>query len=84
MSHVLDTIAGHGGADTEEARDVSAAPVVPVLEARTRSGVQRWKREEYPAIKARAAEVGATILFADEASVRTFDEQMKAAGVPVH
>ncbi len=33
--------------------------------------VQRWKREEYPAIKARAAEVGATILFADEASVRT-------------
>ena len=33
--------------------------------------VARWKREEYPAIKARAAEVGATILFADEASVRT-------------
>ena len=33
--------------------------------------VERWKREEYPAIKARAAEVGATILFADEASVRT-------------
>ena len=30
--------------------------------------VERWKREEYPAIKARAAEVGATILFADEAS----------------
>ncbi|MGH3903850.1 MAG: IS630 family transposase [Pseudonocardiaceae bacterium] len=33
--------------------------------------VDRWKREQYPAIKARAAEVGATILFADEASVRT-------------
>lgn len=33
--------------------------------------VARWKREEYPAIKARAAQVGATILFADEASVRT-------------
>lgn len=33
--------------------------------------VEKWKREEYPAIKARAAEVGATILFADEASVRT-------------
>lgn len=33
--------------------------------------VARWKREEYPAIKARAAAVGATILFADEASVRT-------------
>jgi transposase len=33
--------------------------------------VEKWKREEYPAIKARAAQVGATILFADEASVRT-------------
>lgn len=33
--------------------------------------VARWKREEYPAIKARAAAVGARILFADEASVRT-------------
>jgi len=33
--------------------------------------VERWKRQEYPAIKARAAAVGATILFADEASVRT-------------
>ncbi len=33
--------------------------------------VERWKREEYPAIKARAAQVGATILFAEEASVRT-------------
>jgi transposase len=33
--------------------------------------VEKWKREEYPAIRARAAQVGATILFADEASVRT-------------
>jgi transposase len=33
--------------------------------------VERWKRQEYPAIKARAAAEGATILFADEASVRT-------------
>lgn len=33
--------------------------------------VEKWKREEYPAIRARAARVGATILFADEASVRT-------------
>jgi transposase len=32
--------------------------------------VERWKREEYPAIRARAAAEGATILFADEASVR--------------
>jgi transposase len=33
--------------------------------------VEKWKREEYPAIKARAARAGATILFADESSVRT-------------
>ena len=33
--------------------------------------VERWKREEYPAIRARAAAEGATILFADEASVPT-------------
>lgn len=33
--------------------------------------VERWKREEYPAIRAKAAKENATILFADEASVRT-------------
>lgn len=33
--------------------------------------VERWKREAYPAIRTRAAAEGATILFADEASVRT-------------
>lgn len=33
--------------------------------------VDRWKREEFPAIRARAAAEGAVILFADEASVRT-------------
>jgi transposase len=33
--------------------------------------VEKWKREEYPAIRARAVQVGARILFADEASVRT-------------
>lgn len=33
--------------------------------------VEKWKREEYPAIRARAASEGATILFLDEASVRT-------------
>jgi transposase len=33
--------------------------------------VEKWKRDEYPAIRARAAQVGAIILFADEASVRT-------------
>jgi transposase len=33
--------------------------------------VERWKHEEYPAIQARATAEGATVLFADEASVRT-------------
>jgi transposase len=33
--------------------------------------VEAWKHQEYPAIKTRAAAEGATILFADEASVRT-------------
>jgi transposase len=44
--------------------------------------VQRWKREEYPAIRARAAAEGATILFADEASVRT-DYHAGATWAPV-
>jgi transposase len=33
--------------------------------------VDRWKREEFPAIKAEAAKVGATIYFADEAGLRS-------------
>ncbi len=33
--------------------------------------VARWKAEEYPAIRAEAARVGARIFFADEASVRS-------------
>ena len=33
--------------------------------------VDRWRREEYPAIRAEAAKEGATIFFADEAAVRT-------------
>jgi transposase len=33
--------------------------------------VERWKNEEYPAIRERAAVEGATIFFADEAAVRT-------------
>jgi len=36
--------------------------------------VARWKREEYPALKARAAQVGATILFADGATILFADE----------
>jgi transposase len=33
--------------------------------------VRAWKAETYPTIRARAAEAGATIYFADEASIRT-------------
>jgi transposase len=33
--------------------------------------VERWKTEEYPAIRAQAITAGATIFFLDEASVRT-------------
>jgi transposase len=35
--------------------------------------VARWKAEQYPAIRANAAEVGATIYFTDEAGVRSDD-----------
>jgi hypothetical protein len=35
--------------------------------------VARWKAETYPAIRAEAARVGATIYFADEAGVRSDD-----------
>jgi hypothetical protein len=33
--------------------------------------VARWKAGQYPAIRGQAAEVGATIHFADEAAVRS-------------
>jgi transposase len=33
--------------------------------------VERWKREQFPAIREQAAEAGATIWFADEAGVRS-------------
>lgn len=33
--------------------------------------VERWKREEYPAIKAAAEQEGATVYFADEAGIRS-------------
>jgi hypothetical protein len=33
--------------------------------------VARWKAEEYPAIREQAAQVGATVYFADEAGVRS-------------
>jgi hypothetical protein len=33
--------------------------------------VERWQKEEFPAIAAEAKRVGATILFPDEASIRS-------------
>ena len=33
--------------------------------------VERWKREEYPAIQAQAEAEGATVYFADEAGIRS-------------
>ena len=35
------------------------------------AAVERWKREEYPAIKTAAEQAGATIYFADEAGIRS-------------
>src|SRR5213592_4813683 len=35
------------------------------------AAVERWKREEYPAIRAAAEEEGATVYFADEAGIRS-------------
>jgi hypothetical protein len=63
-------LTGHGGADTQK---LGISPQRPLYRSWKQDPhrVEKWKREEYPAIKARAAEVGATILFADEASVRT-------------
>ncbi|MDP2950348.1 MAG: IS630 family transposase [Chloroflexota bacterium] len=44
--------------------------------------VEQWKIEEYPAIRAEAAKVGATIYFADEAGVRS-DFHAGATWAPV-
>ena len=49
------------------------SPQRPVWQASQRcpDAVERWKNQEYPAIRAEAARVGATIWFADEAGVRS-------------
>lgn len=48
-------------------------PQRPLYRATQRDAVlvERWQREEFPAIAAEAKRVGATILFADEASIRS-------------
>jgi len=49
------------------------SPQRPVWQATQRNPdkVEAWKTEEFPAIKAEAAQVGATIWFADEAGIRS-------------
>lgn len=49
------------------------SPQKPLYRAyqQDREKVEKWKREVYPRIRSRAAEEGAEIFFADEASVRT-------------
>jgi Winged helix-turn helix/DDE superfamily endonuclease len=54
-------------------RKLGLSPQRPLWRAyqQNRVAVERWKSEEYPAIRAEAAAVGATFYFGDEAGVRT-------------
>jgi transposase len=53
-------------------RKLGLSPQRPLHRAYQQSpeAVERWKREEYPAIRARAEADGATVWFADEAGIR--------------
>jgi transposase len=54
-------------------RKLGLSPQRPLYRAYQQNpeAVERWKNEEYPAIRAQAEEEGATIYFADEAGVRS-------------
>ncbi len=54
-------------------RTIGLTPQRPLFRAYQQDpeAVTRWKTEQYPAIRAEAKKVGATIYFADEASVRS-------------
>jgi transposase len=54
-------------------RKLGLSPQRPLYRANQPNpeAVARWKAEQYPAIREQAAEVGATIYFADEAGVRS-------------
>ena len=54
-------------------RKLGLSPQRPVWRAyqQHHEAVEQWKREEYPAIRAEAAAMGATIYFGDEAGVRS-------------
>jgi transposase len=54
-------------------RTIGLSPQRPLYRAYQQDpdAVERWKVQEYPAIRAEAKKLGATIYFADEASVRS-------------
>jgi transposase len=54
-------------------RKLGLSPQPPLYRAYQQNpqAVARWKAEEYPAIREQAAQVGATVYFADEAGVRS-------------
>jgi len=54
-------------------RRIGLSPQRPLVRAYEQDPqrVRRWKEEEYPALRARAAREGAAVFFADEAGVRT-------------
>ncbi len=54
-------------------RKLGLSPQRPLCRAyqQNAEAVARWKQEKYPAIRAQAARVGATIYFVDEAGVRS-------------
>src|SRR4030095_15066542 len=56
-------------------RKLGLSPQRPLYRAYQQNpeAVARWKAETYPQIRAQAAEVGATVYFADEAGVRSED-----------
>jgi transposase len=53
--------------------DLGIPPQKPLRRASERDpiAVERWKREEYPALRTRAIHLGAEIFFADEAGIRS-------------
>jgi Winged helix-turn helix len=54
-------------------RTIGLSPQQPLYRAYQQDpeAVERWKIQNYPAIRAEAAQLGATIYFADEAAVRS-------------
>src|SRR5512132_1616998 len=65
-------VGGERGPAAAQARPVAPTPLHRA-DQQNPEAVVRWKAETYPAIRAEAARVGATIYFADEAGVRSDD-----------